>query len=134
MISCKNTMHIKGNPMRIRRRKDRKIMEKVYVSRAEIINMVAQNTGISRQEVSRIVESYESVLYDLIMNDCTFRMGKLGSFQFYTIKGQTRRIQNFQTGDYELKEIPAKSGIKFAVNPVVEKTIKRKTTGDPYIE
>lgn len=109
-------------------------MEKVYVSRAEIINMVTQNTGISRQEVSRIVESYESVLYDLIMNDCTFRMGKLGSFQFYTIKGQTRRIQNFQTGDYELKEIPAKSGIKFAVNPVVEKTIKRKTTGDPYIE
>ena len=109
-------------------------MEKVYVSRAEIVNMVAQNTGIPKLEVSRVIESYESILYDLIMNDCTFRMGKLGSFQFYTIKGHTRRIQNFQTGDYEFKEIPAKSGIKFAVNPVVEKTIKKKTTGDPYIE
>lgn len=109
-------------------------MEQIYVSKSEIIGMITKSTGFSKEDVGQIIESYENTLRDLLLNDCVFRVGSLGSFRFYRIKEQERRIQNFQTGEYTRKLIPAKSGVKFIVHQDIERAIKKKTTGDPYID
>lgn len=100
-------------------------MEREFITRSELVSMFAEKEGLTTKEARRIMESYESLIYDVLMDDCEVGMGKLGKFKFYDI-GEHKR-KDFAIG--EIRVFPKRSGVKFKVANPIKKVVKERTSG-----
>ena len=80
-------------------------MEREFITRSELVSMFAEKEGLTTKEARRIMESYESLIYDVLMDDCEVGMGKLGKFKFYDIGEHKRKDFAIGESEYSQREV-----------------------------
>ena len=91
------------------------------MTRTELIEAIAQETGSERQQAKAFLEGFTRIIEREMKNEGDVPLAGLGKFK--VVKRQARTGRNPMTG--ESIQIPAKTVVKFTVAKVLKDSIKK---------
>lgn len=91
------------------------------MTRTELIEAIAQETGSDRQQAKALLEGFTRIIEREMKNEGEVPLAGLGKFK--VVKRQARTGRNPMTG--ESIQIPAKTVVKFTVAKVLKDSIKK---------
>jgi len=91
------------------------------MTRTELIEAIAQETGGDRQQAKAFLEGFTRIIEREMKNEGDVPLAGLGKFK--VVKRQARTGRNPMTG--ESIQIPAKTVVKFTVAKVLKDSIKK---------
>jgi DNA-binding protein HU-beta len=91
------------------------------MTRTDLIEAIAQETGSDRQQAKAFLEGFTHVIEREMKNEGEVPLAGLGKFK--VVKRQARTGRNPMTG--ESIQIPAKTVVKFTVAKVLKDSIKK---------
>jgi DNA-binding protein HU-beta len=91
------------------------------MTRTDLIEAIAQETGSDRQQAKAFLEGFTRIIEREMKNEGEVPLAGLGKFK--VVKRQARTGRNPMTG--ESIQIPAKTVVKFTVAKVLKDSIKK---------
>jgi len=91
------------------------------MTRTDLIEAIAQETGSDRQQAKAFLEGFTHIIEREMKNEGEVPLAGLGKFK--VVKRQARTGRNPMTG--ESIQIPAKTVVKFTVAKVLKDSIKK---------
>ncbi|HEV8701004.1 MAG TPA: HU family DNA-binding protein [Candidatus Polarisedimenticolia bacterium] len=91
------------------------------MTRTDLIEAIAQETGGDRQQAKGFLEGFTRIIEREMKNEGEVPLAGLGKFK--VVKRQARTGRNPMTG--ESIQIPAKTVVKFTVAKVLKDSIKK---------
>ena len=91
------------------------------MTRTDLIEAIAQDTGSDRQQAKAFLEGFTRIIEREMKNEGEVPLAGLGKFK--VVKRQARTGRNPMTG--ESIQIPAKTVVKFTVAKVLKDSIKK---------
>ncbi len=91
------------------------------MTRTELIEAIAQETGSDRQQAKAFLEGFTRIIEREMKNEGEVPLAGLGKFK--VVKRQARTGRNPMTG--ESIQIPAKTVVKFTVAKALKDSIKK---------
>ena len=85
------------------------------------VKLIGLGMKITQQDITKILNTYEHTIYEVLENGSPATLGCLGSFRFKTV------AERFDDNSC-VPPSPAYTGVKFRVNNDLKKSIREKTT------
>ncbi len=89
------------------------------------VKLIGLGMKITQQDITKILNTYEHTIYEVLENGSPATLGCLGSFRFKTV------AERFDDNSC-VPPSPAYTGVKFRVNNDLKKSIREKTRGNPW--